>query len=148
MAAACAKNVRRYYCESNIAVGEFSRMDLKFANLLVAVPALVYAALAVPAVAQESSGVAERVEQGRVATEVFGRRPFMQSPRLSPDGTKIVTQMGRKGVDFLGIIDLNKPGSPPDFFLQTEEFREVGDRTVANWRWVGNRTVLMTRVSH
>ncbi len=147
MAAACAKNVRRYYCESNIAVGEFSRMDLKFANLLVAVPALAYAALVVPAHAQEPSGVVERVKQGRVATEVFGRRPFMQSPRLSPDGTKIVTQMGRKGVDFLGIIDLNKPGSPPDFFLQTEEFREVGDRTVANWRWVGNRTVLMTLVS-
>lgn len=74
----------------------------------------------------------------------FGKRPFMSQPRISPDGTKIVVQMSRSGKGFLGIIDLDKPGSAPDFFLATNEFREIGDRDVIGWRWVGNENVVVT----
>ena len=97
--------------------------------------------------AQTESGATEKATTGRVATEVFGRRPFMQGPQLSPDGSKIALRMGSKGIDYLGIIDLAKPGSKPEFFARMEEFREVGDRTLAQWRWAGNRTVLMTYAS-
>ncbi|MFN5644156.1 MAG: hypothetical protein ACK450_06140, partial [Sphingomonadales bacterium] len=85
--------------------------------------------------------------RGRAETAVFGKRPFMRSPRLSPDGTKIAVMMSRNGVDNLGWIDLNKPGSAPTFFLAAEEQREVGDRSVASWRWVGNRTIVYTLTS-
>lgn len=81
---------------------------------------------------------------GRVDTAVFGKRPFMRQPRLSPDGTKIAVMMSKNGVDNLGYLDLTKPGSPPVFFVQADEVREEGDRNVAAWRWVGNRTIVFT----
>jgi dipeptidyl aminopeptidase/acylaminoacyl peptidase len=85
--------------------------------------------------------------KGRAETAVFGKRPFMRSPRLSPDGTKIAVMMSKNGVDNLGWIDLTKPGSAPNFFLAAEEQREVGDRSVQSWRWVGNRTIVFTLTS-
>jgi dipeptidyl aminopeptidase/acylaminoacyl peptidase len=87
------------------------------------------------------------VAGGRVDTAVFGKRPFMRAPRLSPDGTKIAVMMSRNGVDNLGWIDVTKPGSAPVFFLAAEEQREVGDRSVNSWRWVGNRTIVYTLTS-
>ena len=103
-----------------------------------------------PAIAQDGAAktnVAELAKKGRVATEVFGRRPFMRSPTLSPDGSKIAVMMSNQGVDYLGIVDLAKPGAAPNFFIKAEEFREVGDRTVDSWRWAGNRTVVVTLFS-
>jgi dipeptidyl aminopeptidase/acylaminoacyl peptidase len=79
-----------------------------------------------------------------VPIAVFGKRPFMQQPRISPDGTKVVVQMSKDGQGFLGLIDLTRPGSAPDFFVATTEFRDIGDRTVATWRWVGNDNVVLT----
>jgi dipeptidyl aminopeptidase/acylaminoacyl peptidase len=77
----------------------------------------------------------------------FAKRPFMRAPRISPDGTKIVVQMAKDKKGYLGLIDLAKPGAPPVFFIATTEFREVGDRTVAGWRWVGNDNVVVTMQS-
>jgi dipeptidyl aminopeptidase/acylaminoacyl peptidase len=82
-----------------------------------------------------------------IPVSVFGRRPFMQQPRISPDGTKVVVNMSRDGKGFLGIIDLTRPGSAPEFFIATDEFRDVGDRTAAAWRWVGNDNVVVTMAS-
>jgi len=82
-----------------------------------------------------------------VPITAFAKRPFMQQPRISPDGTKLVVQMSKNGNGFLGLIDLTKPGSAPDFFIATTEFRDVGDRTVVSWRWVGNDNVVVTMQS-
>ncbi len=87
------------------------------------------------------------VSKGRASIEVFGKRPFMRAPRLSPDGTKLAVMMSKDGRDNLGWLDLKKPGSPPNFFVQAEEFREAGDRTVGSWEWVGNRTIVVTLAS-
>ncbi|WP_411292075.1 alpha/beta hydrolase family protein [Sphingorhabdus sp.] len=84
------------------------------------------------------------VSKGRADTAVFGKRPFMRTPVLSPDGTKIVVMMSKNGVDNLGYIDVTKPGSAPVFFASAEELREAGDRTVTVWRFVGNRTIVFT----
>jgi dipeptidyl aminopeptidase/acylaminoacyl peptidase len=84
---------------------------------------------------------------GRVDTAVFGKRPFMRGPALSPDGTKIAVMMSKDGVDNLGYLDVTKPGSAPVFFAQAEEFREAGDRTIGSWRFVGNRTIVFTVLS-
>lgn len=77
----------------------------------------------------------------------FAKRPFMQTPRISPDGTKIVVEMSHEKKGYLGIIDLAKPESPPDFFIATTEYREVGDRTVTGYRWVGNDNVVISMAS-
>src|ERR1041384_4972388 len=82
-----------------------------------------------------------------IPVSVFGKRPFMQQPRISPDGTKVLVNMSRDGKGFLGIIDLNRPGSAPEFFIATDEFRDVGDRTAVAWRWVGNDNVVITMAS-
>ena len=97
--------------------------------------------------AQPSSPDAEPTKNATIPIETFGRSPFLQQPRLSPDGNKIAVRMGNKGVDYLGIIDLTKPGSKPEFFARVEEFKDVGDRTLTQWRWVGDRTVVMTYAS-
>lgn len=87
------------------------------------------------------------VSNGRVDTAVFGKRPFMRQPRLSPDGTKLAVMMSRDGTDNLGWLDLDKPNGKPNFFVQAEEFRDAGDRTVGSWRWVGNKTIVITLAS-
>jgi dipeptidyl aminopeptidase/acylaminoacyl peptidase len=87
------------------------------------------------------------VQNGRVETAVFGKRPFMRSPRLSPDGSKIAVMMSKDGTDNLGWIDLKTPGSKPNFFVQAEEFRDAGDRTVSSWNWVGNKNIVITLLS-
>ena len=113
--------------------------------------AILSLSLSAPLAAQASAPAATDIVvkgiKGRAPTEVFGKRPFMRNPSISPDGTKIAVMMSRNGIDNLGIIDLNKPGSPPKFFVRAEEFREAGDRTVSGWSWVGNRTVLFTLAS-
>lgn len=88
-----------------------------------------------------------KAPKGRVATAVFGKRPFMRNPRLSPDGSKIAVMMSKDGVDTLGYVDAAKPGSAPIFFAQAEEYREAGDRTIGSWRFVGNRTIVFTVLS-
>ena len=87
------------------------------------------------------------VEYGRVESAVFGKRPFMRTPRLSPDGSKLAVMMSKDGTDNLGWLDLNKPGAKPNFFVQAEEFREAGDRTVSSWQWVGKRIIVVTLLS-
>jgi dipeptidyl aminopeptidase/acylaminoacyl peptidase len=97
--------------------------------------------------AVDSRTIVFNAPRGRVDTAVFGKRPFMRSPRLSPDGTKIAVMMTKDGVDFLGYLDVTKPGSAPVFFAKAEEYREAGDRTIASWRFVGNRTIVFTVAS-
>ncbi len=116
----------------------------KYCKLALAMSAAVV--VAVPAIADATSSNPTIVVTGagRVDTAVFGKRPFMRSPRLSPDGTKLAVMMSKDGVDNLGYLDLTNPGSPPVFFVQADEVREAGDRNVAAWRWVGNRTIVFT----
>jgi len=103
--------------------------------------------LHIAAQAADSQTTVANAPRGRVDTAVFGKRPFMRSPKLSPDGTKIAVMMTKDGVDFLGYLDVTKPGSAPVFFAKAEEYREAGDRTIDSWRFVGNRTIVFTVAS-
>lgn len=97
------------------------------------------------AVAQEkASNPAKAIEDGRVATEVFAIRPFMQNPRISPDGTKLAVKLGYKGTDYLAVIDLTKRDAAPEIVVRTDNYEQFGDRRVFGWRWVGNRTIVVT----
>src|SRR3954462_3891728 len=112
-------------------------MKLMFAAL--AASALV----AAPAAAQPAGRPAAIAPDSIIPIALFAKRPFMQRPRISPDGTRIVVQMSKDKKGFLGIIDLAKPGAAPDFFIATTEFRDIGDRTVSDWFWVGNDNVVV-----
>jgi pimeloyl-ACP methyl ester carboxylesterase len=119
-------------------------MRLILAALLAGVASS--AAVAQPA-ASTAATAARHAPEGVIPIASFARRPFMSTPRISPDGTKVVVQMSHEKKGFLGVIDLSKPGASPDFFIATTEFREVGDRTVMAWRWVGNDNVVVTMAS-
>jgi dipeptidyl aminopeptidase/acylaminoacyl peptidase len=104
-------------------------------------------AMAAPATSAAAANAARPAADAVIPITAFARRPFMQTPRISPDGTKIVVQMSKDKKGYLGIVDLARPGAAPDFFIATTEFREVGDRTVRAWRWVGNDNVVVTMQS-
>lgn len=79
-----------------------------------------------------------------VETAVFGMRPFMQTPRISPDGTKIAVKLAVDGADYIALVDLNNPAAKPQIIVAAEQVRETGDRNAVSWRWVGNNNVLIT----
>ncbi|HEY1605286.1 MAG TPA: alpha/beta fold hydrolase [Allosphingosinicella sp.] len=99
------------------------------------------------AAAAATPAAVKRAPDSIIPISFFAQRPFMAAPRISPDGTKIVVRMSHDKIGYLGVLDLTKPGSPPDFFIKTTEFREVGDRTVTAYRWVGNDNVVVTMES-
>ncbi|MGF1550015.1 MAG: alpha/beta hydrolase family protein [Sphingomonadaceae bacterium] len=114
-----------------------------------AVAALFSATPLLPtATAQEATSLEPSLKiEKQIPPAVFGRLPFMQNPLLSPDGRKIAVKLSRDGADYLAVVDITDPDAKPDFFIAAEEYREVGDRTVGSWRWVGNDTVVVTLYS-
>jgi dipeptidyl aminopeptidase/acylaminoacyl peptidase len=120
-------------------------------KLLIGFGLLASTMLAQPIVAQDQSETIVTAPAARPATRVptwvFGKRPFMRSPALSPDGKYVAVMMSKDGVDNLGFIDITKPGATPVFFAKAEEYREAGDRSIGSWFWVGNRTIMFTLLS-
>lgn len=80
---------------------------------------------------------------GRAPTSWFRRVPSVIRPRISPDGSKLVVQMQNQGQAAIGWIDLSTPNARPTFFAGMGELRDPGDRTVADYFWVGSGTIVM-----
>lgn len=111
-------------------------------------------ALAVMAVLGVSPAAAQTTEspapagKGRFATAVFAQLPVMRGARLSPDGTKIVYQMAINGTSAVSVQSLDPPNAKPFIFARGDDFtKDIGDRTVNGFRWVGNNHVVVTLVS-
>lgn len=83
----------------------------------------------------------------RVPTATFGQLPFMQSPDLSPDGRWVAMQLVHNGTTHMAVLDVVTPNARPIIIASAGEFREVGDRTVAGWQWVGNDNLVVTLAS-
>lgn len=112
------------------------------------VAALLATTAAVPSVALvDKEEIVVTAQKGRVATAVFAKERYLQSPRLSPDGKRVALMMTANGVDNLGWYDLDTADAKPVFFAKAQEFREAGDRTVGGWQWVGNNTIVFTLAS-
>lgn len=106
----------------------------------------VGAAMFSPAVAQKAKPVA--ADDGkRVATAVFALHPNMSGVRISPDGNKLAYSLSSGGTTHLAYLDLTQPDPKPKIIASSDEVREIGDRTVSGWRWVGNDHVVVTLVS-
>lgn len=99
------------------------------------------------ATAQTAAPTTKAAPLPRVDMAIFAQAPFMQGPAISPDGTKVALRVGVRGDEHLAWIDLAKPGSKPTLFVSSTEFREVGDRTVSSFRWVGNKHIVFGLVS-
>ncbi len=89
----------------------------------------------------------EKSIQGKVDISVLADLAFMQDPEMSPDGTKIAVAIGGGNSLTYGIIDLNKPGAKPEFFAQSQTFKDGGDREIIRWEWFGNDYLLITLMS-
>lgn len=82
-----------------------------------------------------------------VTTAAFGQLPFMQSPDLSPDGRWVAMQLVHNGETHMAVLDVVTPNAKPTIIASAGEYREVGDRTVAGWQWVGNDNLVVTLAS-
>lgn len=116
---------------------------LSYRRLLIAAAML---APALPVTAGNVMAADTALAGARVPTAQFANRATLQMPRLSPDATKMAAKVSHKGVEYLAIFDLTGKAQP-DYFLKTEAYKEFGDRRIMNWRWVGNRTLVVTAAS-
>lgn len=92
-------------------------------------------------------GAVAAPKTGRVATAVFGHLPFMQQPRLSPDGKRIVVRLAHAGTTYLAWMDVSAPNAKPVLIASAGEYKGVGDRTVTSHRWVGNDNIVFSLAS-
>jgi dipeptidyl aminopeptidase/acylaminoacyl peptidase len=102
-----------------------------------ATAALAWAAAPLAAQGQASA-------DGRIATAVFAQLPFMQQPRISPDGKKVAMRLAHAGTTYLAWLDLSTPNAKPALIAAAGEFKGLGDRTVTALRWVGNDDIVFT----
>ncbi len=114
------------------------RHILALATLAAALPTAIAAETAAP--------TAMSIENARVPIAQFANRATLQQPILSPDATKMAAKVSYKGVEYLTIFDLTGKAQP-DYFLKTASYQEFGDRRIADWTWVGNRTLVVRAVS-
>lgn len=64
------------------------------------------------------------------SAEQFGRLPFIESPKLSPDGTRIAARLAVKGAQRLAIIPLNDASKLAQI--------DPGVMDLNSWNWVNN----------
>lgn len=123
--------------------GEKSYMFRHSAKGLLFGASVIVAVLAVPS-PTFAQMQAKKSISGQVPMEVFGRRPFMQRPVMSPDGSKAVLKASIKGADYIVLMDLNNANAKPKVIVAAEQVREAGDRNAVNWEWLGNDNVIIT----
>lgn len=89
------------------------------------------------AIAAPASAPAAEAPPARIASSVFARRSFLRGPKLSPDGTRIVSRVNMEGKEAIGIMPLTG-GEKPVLF-------GIPDKFDLNWyRWAGNGTLLIS----
>jgi dipeptidyl aminopeptidase/acylaminoacyl peptidase len=74
---------------------------------------------------------------GLIPATAFGKRPFMERPRLSPDGTRFAATVDVNGKPALAVMHL---------FDRAKEMRliGVGDHEILWYRWAGNDRLLIS----
>ncbi|MBN8501743.1 MAG: S9 family peptidase [Sphingomonadales bacterium] len=97
------------------------------------------------AAAADNAGPA--VLAGQIPVAEFVKKPNMQSPRISPDGTKLAYLAANNGKQILVVKDLRDSAKPAKQVLAADEARESGDRSLGGFRWVGSDDLVMTVIS-
>lgn len=107
----------------------------------------IIAALLLGAAPLAAFGQTQVANDGRIETAVYAQLPFMQQPRLSPDGNKIVMRLGHDGTDYLAWMDVSTPNARPVLIAAAGEYKGIGDRTMTAHRFVGNDNIVFTLAS-
>ena len=87
------------------------------------------------ATAQQSAATAPKPV--RIPIDAIGKRPFLETPRLSPDGTLIAATVDVQGTPALAVLNL---------FDRSKDMRMigVGDHEIRWYRWAGNDKLLIS----
>uniref|UniRef100_UPI0035C9F4C4 alpha/beta hydrolase family protein n=1 Tax=uncultured Sphingomonas sp. TaxID=158754 RepID=UPI0035C9F4C4 len=96
--------------------------------------AAVLAAAAVPATAQTPVGTT--AAPAPIPAESFGELPFLESPRLSPDGTRVAVKLALKGQQRFAIIPLAD--------TKKVVLIDPGNNDVNGWSWVNDDWLIAT----
>ena len=87
--------------------------------------------LATGATAQQAPVAPEPATDAPVPVEVFAELPFMESPKLSPDGTHIAAKLAINGTQQLVVTPVFAGSEKPAAMA-------VSDKVDLNWwRWAG-----------
>lgn len=78
-----------------------------------------------------------------IPVAVFAQFPAMSGADISADGKLLAAKFRSGGEKVLGIIDLAKPGSKPEFIAKDGEFMGYGERRVLDWDWFDNENLLI-----
>ncbi|MGN3973914.1 prolyl oligopeptidase family serine peptidase [Tsuneonella sp. SYSU-LHT278] len=111
---------------------------------LLSAAAMALSAPFAVAAAQDTPPQVAATAAGRIPVAEFVKQPNMRSPRISPDGKKLAYRAAANGSEVLAVMDLTNPTKPPRIVLKAEEARESGERTMQNYRWVGNDDLVIT----
>ena len=95
--------------------------------------------------AQQSPPQVPETVEGRIPVAEFVKQPNMGRVKISPDATKLAYVAGRDGREMLVVLDLETMQELP--ILAANEARESGDRTMSEYRWIGNDHVVATVIS-
>ncbi len=106
-----------------------------FGRIMLA--AVIVASLSVSAATAQDTKSAPPTT-GTTATpppEAFARLPFIESPRLSPDGTRVAARVAIQGKQRLAIIPVGDVGKT--------KLIDPGDFDLVSWQWVNNDWLLL-----
>ena len=95
--------------------------------------------------AQQSPPQVPETVESRIPVAEFVKQPNMGRVKISPDATKLAYVAGRDGREMLVVLDLETMQELP--ILAANEARESGDRTMSEYRWIGNDHVVATVIS-
>ena len=126
----------------------FSKFAFRASSAIaLALAATPVALLPQSASAQEAAPQVPQTVDGRIPVAEFVKQSNMNNARISPDGKHLAYLTGQDGREVLVLLDLENLTKPPRLILASEEAREAGDRTMAGFRWIGNKHVVMTVLS-
>jgi dipeptidyl aminopeptidase/acylaminoacyl peptidase len=98
-------------------------------------------ALVVTAISAPMGASAQQAQQpARISTDVFASLPVLRSPKLSPDGRRIVARNVADGKVRLIILDADKPG-------ERGQVIPLGEAAIYALQWAGNRRLLITAMA-
>lgn len=94
--------------------------------------------------APDSAPQVAETATGRIPVAEFVKSANMRNPRISPDGKRLAYLAASSGREVLVMMDLTDLSKPAKLILAAEEARESGERSLANFRWIGNDHIVMT----
>lgn len=105
-------------------------MPHRFSRLLLSTVSCAFA-LHQPTIAQTAPAPAHATEERQYSAEDFATLPFIESPELSPDGTRVAAKLATGGEQQLAIITIGQGKAPIATIA-------LGENDLNFWSWVND----------